>query len=113
LVHSDDNSLDSIRKYVNEIACDKIKNYFQLVPARNNHARTTDIPERILKQYELFNNAQKQKDKIEQLKQDILAKYPLIKHMSHFTMYGYGYNRNDDTLIKEVIFYINSKSRSN
>jgi hypothetical protein len=28
-------------------------------------------------------------------------------------MYGYGYNRNDDTLIKEVIFYINSKSRSN
>jgi hypothetical protein len=55
----------------------------------------------------------KQKDKIEQLKQEILNDYPLIKYMSHFNAYSYGYGRNNDSdiLVKEVIFYINSKAQ--
>jgi len=115
LTHSDDNSLEVVRKYLNDIRCEKIKSYFGSIPARpNNQYNTkTDIPERILKQYESFNSAMKQKDKIEQLKQEILNDYPLIKYMSHFNAYSYGYGRNNDndTLIKEVIFYINSKAQ--
>jgi hypothetical protein len=113
LAHSDDNSIEVIRKYINDIRCEKIKSYFAAVPARaGNYNTKTDIPERILKQYESFNSAMKQKDKIEQLKQEILTNYPLIKYMSHFNAYSYGYGRNNDNdvLLKEVIFYINSKT---
>jgi hypothetical protein len=114
---SDDNSLEVLRKYVNEIVCENIKNYFTTIPQkRDNNNPIADIPERILEAYDTFNKAMSQKNKIEQLKQSILDKYPLIKHLSHFRSYSYGYNyggnRGDDTMIKEIIFYINSKSRS-
>lgn len=115
LAHSDDNSIEVIRKYLGDIKCEKIKSYFAAVPAaRANYSGKTDIPEKILKQYESFNTAMKQKDKIEQLKQEILTNYPLIKYMSHFNAYSYGYGRNgdNDVLLKEVIFYINSKTES-
>jgi hypothetical protein len=115
--NTEDGSLEVLRKYVGEIVCENIKKYFSAIPQKQNNANNhVDIPERILDLYEAFSKAKLQKDKIEQLKQSILEKYPLIKHLSQFHSYSYSFNygnRRDDTMIKEIIFYINSKSRSN
>lgn len=109
---SDDTSLEIIRKYVGEIRCEKIKEYFNTVQVKQNNSPKTDIPERILKEYEAYNKAMEAKTQIEKLKQTILESYPLIKYASHFHVYSYGYGqrRDDDSLVKEIVFYINSKA---
>ena len=112
---SDDSSLEILRKYVNQIVCEDIKNYFSTTtPKQNSRHNSRDIPERILKSYESFNKAMSEKDKIEQLKQNIINKYPLIKHLATLERYNYTFanQTKDDSMIKEVVFYINSKIKS-
>lgn len=115
---NEDASLEHLRKFVGRINCPKIKNYFETVSPPDNDRnryyraeRRKSIPDRILKNYEAYNKALLKNNEINNLKEEIFSKYPLIKYISNFVNYGYyGHNRQtSEDITKEVIIYINGK----
>lgn len=116
---NEDASLEHLRKSVNAISCKKIKAYFETVTAptedRNRYHRAERrkaIPDRILKNYESYNKALVKNNELNKLKEDIFKSYPLVKYISNFINYGYygDHRRTSDDILKEIIFYINSKA---
>lgn len=116
---NEDASLEHLRKFLNQISCQKIKSYFEAVPTpdsdRNRYYRAERrkaIPDRILKNYESYNKALLKNNEINNLKEEIFSKYPLIKYISNFVNYSYyGHDRSQtNDVVKEILIYINGKA---
>lgn len=95
-------TLKALRQYRDQIECPKVKELLELYPVRDSRGEYAD---EIIRRYKHYKVATAVLDKVNQLEQTVLEKYPLLHNISHYHYGGQNLNR-------EYIYYINSKYQS-
>lgn len=106
------NALEPLRRYIGQIKCPIISEYFQIkgqIPNENRNNNCPNISDRILALYPHFGKITGSVKKLAELEEKISSKYPLIKQLTYIVGGYYGSREDNNKNINEFVFYLNAK----